>query len=101
MKTLTKIIATTSILLSTSLFATDGEVLFKSCIGCHGANAEKKALGKSEIIQGWSVEKTTKALKGYQDGTYGGPMKGVMKGQAAKLDDEKIDAIAKYISTLK
>ncbi len=98
---LSKILLSIAFLATTSLFANEGEALFKSCVGCHGANGEKQALGKSAVIQGWAVEKTVKALKGYQDGTYGGPMKGVMKGQAAKLDDAKIEAIAKYISTLK
>lgn len=98
---LTKILTGLALLGATSLFAADGAALYKSCVGCHGVNGEKKALGKSEIIAGWEVEKTVNALKGYQDGTYGGPMKGVMKGQAARLDDAKIEAIAKYISTLK
>lgn len=101
MKTLTKILATVTILGATSLFANDGATLFKACVGCHGANAEKSALGKSQIIKGWEKEKIVTALKGYKDGTYGGAMKGVMKGQVARLDDAKIDAVATYISTLK
>ena len=57
---------------------------YAACAGCHGQKGEKKALGKSAAIKGWSVEKTVEALKGYKDGSYGGPMKGVMKGQVAK-----------------
>ncbi len=37
------------------------------------------------------------AMKGYKDGTYGGPMKGLMKGQAASLSDADIEAIANQI----
>ncbi len=79
----------------------DGKALFVTCAGCHGAKAEKKALGASKVIGGWDVAKTEEALKGYKAGTYGGAMKGVMAGQAAKLDDAKIKALAEYISTLK
>ncbi len=77
-----------------------GKKLFATCAGCHGLNGEKKALGQSAVIQGWDVAKVEKALHGYKDGTYGGTMKGVMKGQVSKLDDAKITAIAKYLSSL-
>ena len=76
----------------------DGAILFKACSGCHGSHGERKAMGKSHIIKGWDVAKVTHALHGYKDGTYGGSMKGIMKGQASKLDDAKIEAIGKYLS---
>lgn len=68
------------------------------CAGCHGAAGEKPALGKSQVIKGWPVEKTVAALKGYKDGSYGGAMKGVMKGQVARLSDGDIEALAKQIA---
>ena len=80
--------------------AIDGGAIYKACASCHGANAEKKALNKSEVIQGWEVSKTVAALKGYKDGSYGGPMKGIMKGQVAKLSDAQIQAVAEHISGL-
>ena len=80
--------------------APSGAKIFIVCSSCHGAHAEKKALGKSQIIKGWSVEKITTALQGYKAGTYGGTMKAVMKGQASKLSDQDIQAVAKYISHL-
>jgi cytochrome c553 len=101
MRTLTKILVVSSILSLTSLMANEGETIFKACAGCHGQNAEKSALGKSQIIKGWEKQKIVKALKGYKEGTYGGVMKGVMKGQVSRLDDNKIEAVASYISTLK
>jgi len=79
----------------------DGKTLFTTCAGCHGAKGEKKALGKSQAIGGWDAKKVEDALNGYKAGTYGGAMKGVMAGQAAKLDEAKIKALAEYISTLK
>lgn len=77
--------------------AVDGKKLFMKCVSCHGSKAEKKALNKSQIIQGWSVAKTSKALHGYKDGTYGGSMKTVMQGQVKSYSDEEIQAVAKYI----
>ncbi|MGB6329220.1 MAG: c-type cytochrome [Halarcobacter sp.] len=71
---------------------------FAPCAGCHGAAAEKPALGKSAVIKGWPVEKTVAALKGYKDGSYGGAMKGVMKGQVARLSDADIEDLAKQIA---
>ncbi len=78
----------------------DGAKLFQVCAGCHGADASKAALGKSQIIKGWSADKIKEALNGYKAGTYGGAMKGMMAGQVSKLNDEQIEALAKYISTL-
>lgn len=91
----------TLLALSSGLLASDGAALYKSCAGCHGVMGEKKALGKSQIITGWESKKTVEALKGYKDGTYGGAMKGVMKGQVSRLDDEKINALGVYIQSLK
>lgn len=77
-----------------------GASAYKVCSSCHGVNGEKPALGKSKVIQGWSVSKVLHALDGYKDGSYGGTMKAVMKGQASGLTEEKAKAIAEYISTL-
>lgn len=77
-----------------------GKEIFKVCSTCHGVNAEKSALGKSQIIRGWDSVKIENALHGYKEGTYGGAMKAVMKGQVSKLDSEEIEAVAEYISNL-
>jgi cytochrome c-type protein NapB len=65
-----------------------------ACTGCHGKNLEKAALGKSKKVNEMTKAEIVTALKGYADGTYGGPMKGMMKGQAAKLSEDDINAIA-------
>lgn len=96
-----KKIALTLLVASVGLMAADGAALYKKCQSCHGAKGEKKALNKSQVITGWDAAKTEASLKGYKDGTYGGPMKGLMKGQVASYDDAKIAAVSKYISTLK
>jgi len=79
---------------ATSTFAVDTA----ACIGCHGANFEKVALGKSKIVKDMSKADIITALKGYKDGSYGGAMKGVMKGQADKLSDADIETIATQIT---
>ena len=79
-----------------------GKALFAKCAGCHGANGEKPALGKSEVIKGWDAAKAEEAINGYKAGTrnvHG--MGGLMKGQVAALSDEDVKAVATYISTLK
>lgn len=65
-----------------------------SCTGCHGANFEKAAMGKSKVVKDMTAEEITTALKGYQDGSYGGAMKAMMKGQAANMTDADIKAFA-------
>lgn len=70
---------------------------FKKCTGCHGATGEKKALGKSKVISSMSKADIATALHGYQDGTYGGAMKGLMKAQAKGLSAADITAISDKI----
>jgi cytochrome c553 len=91
----TKKAVTTAVSKATTV---DAAKLFVTCSSCHGQHAEKKALGKSQVIAGWEASKIETALKGYKAGTYGGAMKAVMKGQASKLSDDQIKALAEYIS---
>ncbi len=97
-----KKIALALLVASVSLMAADGAAAYKKCVSCHGAKAEKKALNKSAVIQGWDAAKIEKALHGYKAGTlnnYG--MGALMKGQVASYDDATIAAVAQYISGLK
>jgi cytochrome c553 len=70
---------------------------YAKCVACHGANGEKVALGKSKVIKDMPKAEFIAALKGYKDGSYGGPMKGLMKGQVTGLSDADIEAIATQI----
>ncbi len=79
----------------------DAATLYTKCAGCHGAKGEKHALGQSNIIAGQPKAELVKKIEGYQKDTYGGPMKGVMKGQVAGLSTAQIEALADYISKLK
>jgi len=69
----------------------------KACVACHGANWEKAAMGKSKIVANQTHAEIATALKGYKAGTYGGPMKGVMKGQVARYSDAELEAFAQTI----
>ena len=54
-------------------------------------------MGKSKIVKDMSKEDIIAAMKGYKDGSYGGAMKGMMKGQVASLDDTAMTAMADEI----
>ncbi|MCK9492357.1 MAG: cytochrome C [Sulfurimonas sp.] len=69
----------------------------KACTSCHGADWTKAALGKSKNVAEMTHAEIATSLKGYKDGSYGGPMKGLMKGQVAKYSDEELDAFAQTI----
>ena len=86
---------------ATAVMAADGADLYKKCASCHGVSGEKAALGKSKIIKDLTKDELVVSLQGYKDGSYGGSMKALMKGQVAALDDKKIDSLASYITSLK
>ena len=97
MKTLMAILGLTAM-----LSAADGAAMFQKCVACHGAKGEKAALGKSEVIAGWSSAKTLDALKGYKAGTRNTKGMGtIMKGQTATLSDADMKTIADYVAGLK
>ncbi len=89
-----KIIVAATLLTACVAFANP----YAKCAGCHGANGEKAALGKSKVIKDMTKAEFVSALKGYKDGSYGGAMKGLMKGQVASMDEATMQAIADKIA---
>ncbi|EMH08353.1 c-type cytochrome [Helicobacter pylori] len=81
-----------------ALMATDVKALVKGCAACHGVKFEKKALGKSKIVNMMSEKEIEEDLMAFKNGANKNP---VMTVQAKKLSDEDIKALAKYIPTLK
>lgn len=82
--------------------AEPADIIKTKCQACHGANMEKQALGKSRITNAMTEEEIRNDLLGYKAKTlnhFG--LGATMWGQAAALSDEEIDALAKYIPTLK
>ena len=78
-----------TLVLSAAAFAA---VNLGACKACHGQNFEKKALGKSLIVSNMTKDEVSAALIGYKNGTYGGPMKGVMKGQVARYSEADLSS---------
>ena len=70
---------------------------YNKCIACHGANGEKVALGKSKIMKDMTKAEIEASLLGYQNGTYGGAMKGLMTAQVKGLSAADITEIANKI----
>ena len=101
MKIVNKIVLGLVVVGSLTAVSANGAEVFNKCIACHGKTAEKKALGKSQIIKGWETSKVVTALKGYKEGTYGGAMKAVMEGQVMSLSDSQIEDVAKFIEMQK
>ena len=74
--------------------------IYTKCKGCHGGQGDVKALGKSKIIKDMNKLEIYNALRGYQDGSYGGEMKGLMKGQVAGMSKTELKNLARYIDKL-
>ncbi|MBD5165586.1 c-type cytochrome [Helicobacter sp.] len=87
------------------LMASDGAAIYKKCVACHGANAEKVAPGSKGgvTIAGMPKERLVEQLNGYAAGTAdNGGAKAIMYANMKnfKLTDADIDAVADYISKL-
>ena len=94
--------AISMLLAGSTLLMAYGAAAYAKCVGCHGANGEKAALGKSAIITGQDAAKTIEQLNGYKAGTLNlHGMGGLMKGQVASTDDATIKAMADYIAAMK
>jgi len=88
-----KVIALGSLLATSAIYAAGTA----GCVGCHGSNFEKAAMGKSKVVKDMSKAEIVAALKGYKDGSYGGAMKMMMKGQVAALSEADMTALADAI----
>lgn len=69
------------------------------CASCHGNYGEKSALSTSKIIAELSEEEILKALRGFKDGSYGGEFAATMKGNIKALNDDELQALAKFIDS--
>lgn len=79
----------------------NGAMLFaQKCAACHGQNAQKQALGQSQVIAGWESERVVNALNGYIEGSYGKSMSAMMQAQVKSLSPKQIKALAGHISGL-
>ena len=82
-------------LLLTSMISTSvvfAAVNLSSCKGCHGANFEKSALGKSKIVKNMTKDEVSKALIGYKNDTYGGSMKHMMTNHVNMYSNKELSS---------
>jgi cytochrome c553 len=93
------VIATALIVGTLSLMGADGKALTQKCVGCHGVDFSKKALGRSDVVKGWSAAKIESALKAYKTTTESDEL--IMKAQIGNYTEAQIKAVAKYIAGLK
>lgn len=85
---------------SSAVMASDGAILAKKCVSCHGVNFEKAPLGRSShIAKGDSKEELIKKIKYYQHPDEADEK--IMQQQVKDLTDSDIKALAEYISTRK
>jgi cytochrome c-type protein NapB len=95
MKKLTKkIILGLGLVAVLAIGADCADINIKACASCHGATFEKKALGKSKIVKDMNETAISEALIGYKNGSYGGSMASIMKGQVLKYDDKELEDAA-------
>ena len=91
-------------LLSTGLLmAASGESIYQTkCASCHGKNAEKKALGQSNVIKGMPVEEFIKLTKAFASGEKKAmPIAKIVKKQFIDTySDEEIKEVATYVNQL-
>lgn len=80
--------------------AADGAALYKPCVGCHGDDGSKRAMGVGNPVKGQKADVLFRKLKGYVDGSYGGAKKSVMTNFLKRYSDEEMKAMADYMATL-
>ena len=93
------------VLAAGALMAAEGTEIYKKCVACHGANAEKVAPGSKGGVTLAGMDKTrlVEQLKGYAAGTAdNGGAKAIMYANMKnfKLTDADIEAVSDYISKL-
>lgn len=77
----------------------DGRLLAMSCMNCHGPGG--KSPGDIPSIAGKSEDFLKGALIDFRDGKRTGASATVMTRLAKGYSDAEIDAVAKYVATLK
>ncbi len=77
----------------------DGRLLALSCLNCHGPGG--KSPGEIPSIAGKSEDWLKTTLVDFRDGKRTGAASTVMTRLAKGYTDAEIDALAKYIATLK
>ena len=91
------------VLSASMLVAASGESIYQTkCASCHGKNAEKKALGHSNVIKGIPVDKFVTLTKAFATSEKKAmPIAKIVKKQFIDgHSEEEIQAVAEYINKL-
>lgn len=79
-----------------------GKALYVSkCAKCHGMTGDASKKSGGTELKGMSAEDALTKMKGYVDGSYGGPRKKIMTNLVKKFSDEELEQMSEYIGTLK
>ena len=78
----------------------DAEKGITSCISCHGPSGKGMGLAGFPVISGQHADYTASQLKMFRDGTRANDQNGMMRDIAAKLSDNDIEILAKYLGGL-
>ncbi|MBE2984009.1 c-type cytochrome [Campylobacter sp. RM9344] len=96
------IVSSVVALFASSMFAADGATIYKKCIACHGAKAEKVFNNKVPALTSLDAAAIVASLQDYKAGKankFG--MGAMMKPIATPLSEDDAKAVAGYIQTLK
>jgi len=75
--------------------------IYSMCAECHGTDGKNRAFGRSKVIAGWDASRVEKSIYAIINGTYKGPMSGIMRTRVQNLSDEEIKEVSIYVSKLK
>lgn len=103
MKTMMLTFSIATVLFSLNVAFAEGEAAgtYKTyCQSCHGADGSRVPAKDVPLIKGQSSAELLTMLKGYKDGSFGGPKKQVMEGIVKRLSDDQMKGLAEYIPTL-
>jgi len=99
------LLVTASILLAaipSSVFAADGAALYKAktCIACHGADAQTPIMPTYPKLAGQSAGYALQQMKDIKSGARNNGMTAAMKGVMHLVSDEEMAALADYLESL-
>ncbi len=72
-----------------------------ACMACHGPTGIGNAPAKFPRISGQHADYMAKALKDFRAGTRSNDLNGMMRGVAARMTDEEIEAVVQYAQGLR
>ena len=82
--------------------ALDGAQLYqtKTCFSCHGKDAQTPIMPAYPKLAGQNAAYAAQQMKDIKSGARANGMSAAMKGVMHLVNDEEIDAIAEWLSTL-